>query len=86
LSRQYEGSDGGFQELMQVLMHQFGAVEVQRIFGPYSMLVHLDLNGILLGLHLNSPDWIDLFPRDERTRTVMLSLVEKLLDALNGQD
>jgi hypothetical protein len=71
---------------MRVLSSGFGAVEEGELLGPCSVHKYLKVGGLRLGLALDSPDWLDLYGKDERDKPAMGSFVTLLLASLNGQE
>ncbi len=61
-------------------------MEEGQLLGPYSVHKYLKVGGLRLGLILDSPDWLDLYARDERDKPAMDSFVTLLLDSLNGHE
>jgi hypothetical protein len=80
--------DVDYHELMSVLKRQFGAVETGQLSGPYSVHKYVSANGISFAIILDSPDWLDLYARDQRDVPALERLVTQLLEALNceGRD
>jgi hypothetical protein len=79
-------ADSDYEELVRVLKREFGAVEESHLLGPYSVHKYFNLDGFRLGVILDTPDWLDLYARDERDRSAMDSFVAQLLSSLNGPE
>ncbi len=75
--------DADYNELMSVLKRHFGAVETGELAGPYSVHKYVSANGLTFGIILDSPDWLDLYSRDQRDVAGFERLVTQLLEALN---
>jgi hypothetical protein len=75
--------DGDYKVLLQLLKEQFGAVETGQLVGPYSVHKYLKVEGLCLGLILDSPDWLDLFTENQGDTPALESFVAKVLDALS---
>jgi hypothetical protein len=76
-------NDVDYRELMSVLKRQFGAVETGELAGPYSVHKYVSANGVSFAIILDSPDWLDLYARDQRDVPALERLVAQLLEALN---
>src|SRR4051812_31513486 len=72
-------ADGDYEELIELLMKQFGAAEVGELVGPYSVHKYLEVDGVCLGIILDSPDCLDLYAKDEHDKPAVEAIVTKLL-------
>jgi hypothetical protein len=77
--------DADYSDLMSVLKRHFGAVETGELAGPYSVHKYVSANGFSFGIILDSPDWLDLYARDQQDVAGFEGLVTRLLEALNHQ-
>ena len=75
--------DGDYEELMQFLKSEFGAVETGQLTGPYSLHKHLNVCGLHFGLILDDPDELDLYARNIEDNPAMGPFVRRLVAALN---
>src|SRR5258706_12230099 len=78
--REVETPDWDYEELMQVLKREFGAVEKGELRGPYSVHKFLDVNGLRIGIILDSPDELDLYATDDRDKAKMESFIASLFE------
>jgi hypothetical protein len=75
---------GDYDELIQVLTSQYGAVDAGELAGPYSFHKYLEVGGLRIGVIMEWPDWLDLYVVEKADVPAMESLVSRLLDTLNG--
>jgi hypothetical protein len=81
-----EIQDAGYEELLQVLKKEFGAVEDGALNGPYSIHQYMKVDNLRFGIVIEVPEWLDLYAAEQHDVGAMASFVAKLLDTLNGQN
>ncbi len=84
-SRDVTIPDADYEELMELLKRTFGAEEVGELRFPYAIHKYLKVQNFCLGLILDSPEWLDLYARDERDIPALEPFVYKVVAALNNR-
>ena len=74
-----------YDELMDVLKREFGAMETGELCGPNSIHKYLQIGTLNFGVILDHPEMLHLFARNDCKKQAMGDLVTRLLETLNSR-